>query len=143
VAARFLRIDSPNLILERTTTAVKKTYHIVDGPIPPTAGCNSAVSFQCSLQALMGQWTNGQSRTSDVSLLLKCGMSTSISRKLTKCIADSGSAYFQIRRVRNTCRASGYPSRITKAPRKPPNCPLSECVLDFNRDLNRTSAVLF
>jgi hypothetical protein len=30
VAARFVRIDSPKTILERTTTAVKKTYHMVD-----------------------------------------------------------------------------------------------------------------
>jgi putative transposase len=30
VAARFVRIDSPKTILERTTTAVKKPYHIVD-----------------------------------------------------------------------------------------------------------------
>ena len=30
MAARLVRIDSPKTILERTTTAVKKTYHIVD-----------------------------------------------------------------------------------------------------------------
>ena len=30
MAARFVRIDSPKTILERTTTAVKKTYHMVD-----------------------------------------------------------------------------------------------------------------
>ena len=30
MAARFVRIDSPKTILERTTTAVKKPYHIVD-----------------------------------------------------------------------------------------------------------------
>jgi hypothetical protein len=30
VAVRFVRIDSPKTILERTTTAVKKTYHMVD-----------------------------------------------------------------------------------------------------------------
>ena len=30
MAARFVRIDSPKTILERTTTAVKKPYHIID-----------------------------------------------------------------------------------------------------------------
>lgn len=30
MTARFVRIDSPKTILERTTSAVKKPYHIVD-----------------------------------------------------------------------------------------------------------------